>query len=224
MQMAAFGFPSVDRASADGLLAVGGDLNPDRLLVAYANGIFPWPHAGSPRLLWFCTSPRPVLVPGAIHIGKSTAKAIRKEGVEVRFDSAFGEVIRGCAAMNRPDGASTWITEEMIAAYTRLHEMGYAHSAETWRDGKLIGGVYGVSLGAAFFGESMFRRESNASKIALIGLMQRLKEWDFKFLDCQMRTPIANSLGAVDWDSATFQAALTEALKTPTRRTGWKAA
>jgi leucyl/phenylalanyl-tRNA--protein transferase len=222
MQRAAFGFPSVLRADATGLLAIGGDLNPDRLLVAYANGIFPWPHDGFSKLLWFCTSPRPVLIPGGIHVGKSTAKAIRREGLAVSFDAVFGDVIRGCAAMRRGDGLGTWITEGMISAYLELHEMGFAHSAETWRDGKLVGGVYGVSLGAAFFGESMFRTESNASKIALIALMQRLKEWDFRFLDCQMRTPIANSLGAADWDAATFQAALAEALERPTRRAGWK--
>jgi leucyl/phenylalanyl-tRNA--protein transferase len=223
-QRAAFGFPSVIRAKADGLLTMGGDLNPVRLLVAYASGIFPWPCDGVAQLPWFCPSPRPVLIPGAIHLGKSTVKSIRKERLEISFDTAFGDVIQACAGMKRHRQHGTWITEEMICAYVQLHEAGFAHSVEAWRHGNLVGGVYGVSLGAAFFGESMFRTESNASKIALIALMRRLKEWGFKFLDCQMRTPIANSLGAVDWDAATFQAALSEALKSPTRRTGWKTA
>jgi len=221
-QRSAFGFPPVESARAHGLLAIGGDLNPVRLLVAYANGIFPWPQPGVPQIPWCCPSPRTVLLPGGFHLGRSTAKALRRESFEIRFDTAFPEVMNACAAMNRTDGTGTWITPAMIAAYIQLHELGFAHSIEAWREGRLAGGVYGVCLGAAFFGESMFHTAPNASKIALITLLQRLREWNFAFLDCQMRTPIANNLGAVDWDGATFQAALVAALQIPSRRAGWQ--
>jgi len=220
-QRSVYGFPPVDQARAHGLLALGGDLSPVRLLVAYANGIFPWPQPGMPQIPWCCPSPRTVLLPGAFHLGRSTAKAIRREHFEIRFDTAFPDVMNACAAMNRPDGPGTWITPALISAYLRLHELGFAHSVEAWREDRLVGGVYGVTLGAAFFGESMFHTAPNASKIALITLLRRLQEWQFHFLDCQMRTPIANSLGAVDWDRPTFQTALAEALKTSTRRTPW---
>jgi leucyl/phenylalanyl-tRNA---protein transferase len=221
-QRSDFGFPPVELARDNGLLALGGDLNPVRLLVAYANGIFPWPSPGMRQIPWFCPSPRTVFLPGGIHIGRSTAKAIRRERYAMSFDTAFTEVINACASMKREDDNGTWITPALISAFVQLHELGFAHSVEAWRAGRLVGGVYGVSLGTAFFGESMFRIEPNASKIALIALLHRLKEWNYKFLDCQMRTPIANSLGAVDWDGAVFQTAMLEALKTPTRRTGWK--
>ena len=221
-QRSACGFPPVESAREHGLLAVGGDLTPVRLLVAYANGIFPWPHPRLPQIPWFCPTPRTVLRPASFHLGRSTAKAIRRKPFEIRFDTAFPEVIHACAAMNRHDGGGTWVTREMISAYIQLHTLGFAHSVEAWHGDRLVGGVYGVSLGAAFFGESMFHTAPNASKIALITLLQRLREWNFPFLDCQMRTPIANRLGAVDWDRPTFQSALAEALKTPTRRTSWK--
>ena len=221
-QRAAHGFPDVELANAGGLLALGGDLNPVRLLVAYANGIFPWPDPGSPRVPWFYLAPRTVLVPGRIHLGQSSIKAVRRERLAISFDTAFPEIIQACATMNRRDGHGTWITPEMIAAYEELHALGFAHSVEAWRDGRLVGGSYGVSLGAAFFGESMFRTEPNTSKIALIALLQRLQAWNFQLFDCQMRSAIATTLGAVDWDSPTFQTALVAALKTPTRREGWK--
>ena len=220
-QRAACGFPPVESARAHGLLALGGDLSPVRLLVAYANGIFPWPSPGMPQIPWCCPSPRTVLLPARFHLGRSTAKVLRRNPFDLRFDTAFPDVIHACAAMNRPDGAGTWITPALVSAYVQLHELGFAHSVEAWRAGRLVGGVYGVTLGAAFFGESMFHTVPNASKIALITLLQRLREWNFAFLDCQMRTPIANTLGAVDWDGPTFQSALVEALNTPTRRIPW---
>jgi len=221
-QRSAFGFPPVESARDQGFLTLGGDLTPVRLLVAYANGIFPWPHPGLPEIPWFCPTPRTVLLPENLHLGRSTRKAIRHEPFEISFDTAFPDVINACATMDRHDGGGTWITQAMISAYIQLHALGFAHSVEAWRDGRLVGGVYGVTLGAAFFGESMFHTAPNASKIALIALLRHLHEWQFQFFDCQMRSPVASSLGAVDWDGPAFQTALLNALKTPTRRTGWQ--
>lgn len=210
------------RIRLDGFITRGGDLDPTRLLVAYANGIFPWPHEGISDILWFCPSPRPVLIPGAIHVGRSTVRAVRKRNFEISFDTAFSEVIHSCAGMRRRHERGTWITEDIISAYLKLFDLGFAHSVEAWHGDRLVGGVYGVTLGAAFFGESMFRIESDASKIALIALLEQLEEWNFKFLDCQMRTPIANQLGAVDWDGDYFQKVLEGALATPTRQSKWR--
>jgi leucyl/phenylalanyl-tRNA--protein transferase len=215
----ALGFPPVSRARRSGLLAVGGDLTPERLLVAYANGIFPWPGSDRSPVPWFCPSPRTVLVPGQIRVNRSLRRAVHRTSFTTTYDRSFPEVIAGCAAVRHDEG--TWITPSMIRAYTRLYELGYAHSVETWSGTRLVGGVYGVSLGAAFFGESMFRLESDASKIALYHLLGQLEAWNFRFLDCQMMTPHVRSLGAQEGGRKHFQSELEKALAQDTRRGPW---
>ena len=216
----AVGFPPVSRAREDGLLAVGGTLSPERLLVAYANGIFPWPSSKRAPIPWFCPSPRTVLVPGQIRVNRSLRRAVRRAPFTVTFDRAFPEVITACARVPRRE-KGTWITPAMIEAYAHLHELGFAHSVEAWHETTLVGGVYGVSLGAAFFGESMFTREPDASKIALFTLLRRLDAWRFRFLDCQMTTPHVLSLGAVEWSQDHFQSELRDALAEDTKRGPW---
>ncbi len=218
-----FPFPDPRKADAEGLVAYGGDLNPQRVLAAYAQGIFPWPYDETTPLLWFSPDPRMVLRPNALHVGKSLQKIIAKHAFEVRFDSAFDEVIRHCAAVRRPGQRGTWITGAMIRAYGTLHEMGFAHSAEAWHEGQLVGGLYGVSLGAAFFGESMFAQRPNASKAAFVHLVRQLQTWEFQFVDCQVYTEHLARFGATAWPRARFLDALTEALALPTRRGPWKA-
>ena len=215
-------FPGPERADEHGLLAYGGDLSPQRLLAAYAQGVFPW--FDEPPVLWFCPEPRAVLEPDRLVVNRSLAKNLRRRRFEVRADTAFGEVIRGCAEAPRAGQGGTWIGPQMIDAYERLHAMGFAHSVEAWRDGALVGGVYGVSLGAAFFGESMFSRASDASKVALVHLVRRLGAWDFAFLDCQVANEHTTRLGARDWPRPAFLAALDRALDRPTRSGPWTAA
>jgi len=188
-------FPDPSLANENGLLAVGGDLSVERLLLAYEQGIFPWYSEGEP-ILWFSPDPRLVLLPTELKISKSLARKRRSGQFVTRLDTAFGEVIRRCASIKRDHQPGTWINEDMIAAYERLHELGRAHSVETYHEGQLIGGLYGVSLGRAFFGESMFHEVADASKIALWALVKRLKAWDFDLIDCQMATPHLASLGA----------------------------
>jgi leucyl/phenylalanyl-tRNA--protein transferase len=209
LQNATF-FPPVETALADpnGLLAMGGDLSVARLLDAYRHGIFPWFNPGEP-ILWWSPDPRMVLVPGEIRVSRSLAKRIRNGGFEVRADTAFAEVMRACAAP-REDAFGTWISPEMIAAYTRLFDAGYAHSVETWRKGRLVGGLYGVAIGRMFYGESMFSREPDASKVALVGLAQQLQRWDFGLIDCQMETPHLASMGARTLPRKAFTARLAE--------------
>ncbi len=190
-------FPQPRNANSDGLLAMGGDLQVERLLLAYANGIFPWYAEGEP-ILWFSPDPRLVLLPEKFKPSKSLARNRRSGKFETRFDSAFSDVIRRCASMNRKGQQGTWITSDMITAYEQLHEMGRAHSVETFCGGKLGGGLYGVSLGRTFFGESMFHEVSDASKIALWALAERLSQWNFDLVDCQMTTPHLASLGATE--------------------------
>jgi leucyl/phenylalanyl-tRNA--protein transferase len=216
-------FPAVHLASADGLLAVGGDLHPDRLLEAYARGIFPWPHDQLP-LLWFAPDQRMALEPSAVRVSRSLRAALRRGDVEVRFDTDFRGVIRGCATAPRPGQDGTWIDADMTAAYTRLHELGFAHSVETWRDDELVGGLYGVSLGGMFFGESMFSRETDASKIAFVTLAQRLAALDFLLIDCQMYTDHLASLGASLQPRREYMQVLAEGLARPTLRGRWVAA
>ncbi len=189
-------FPPLERAQVEpnGLLAVGGDLSPRRLLDAYRRGIFPWYSDGDP-ILWWSPDPRMVLYPDALRVTRSLAKTLRNRPHEIRFDTAFDEVLRACAAP-RPDQGGTWIGPEMRAAYRRLHDLGYAHSAETWIDDALAGGLYGVAIGSAFFGESMFSRSRDASKLALVGLVQRLAADGYGLIDCQMHTAHLESLGA----------------------------
>lgn len=218
---AQFTFPDPNQADADGIVAYGGDLNPQRLLAAYAQGIFPWPHRPDWPMLWFSPDPRMVLVPAELYVNRSLQKTLRKRLFEVRLDTAFSEVIRHCATTRRPGQKGTWITREMIHAYGVLHELGFAHSVESWADGTLVGGLYGISLGTAFFGESMFAHRSDASKVAFVHLVRQLQAWGFHFLDCQVHTPHVEHLGARLWPRQRFLHTLAQAVQNPTRRGPW---
>ena len=204
-------FPAVDTALAEpnGLLAAGGDLSPQRLIAAYRRGIFPWYSAGDP-ILWWSPDPRMVLPPAALKVSRSLARVLRNANYEVRLDSAFAAVMQACADAPRGGRNGTWISPEMQAAYLRLHTLGYAHSVETWIDGELAGGLYGVALGRAFFGESMFSRRPNTSKVALAHLCERLHRHNFGIIDCQMETAHLASLGARPIPRCEFVAALEE--------------
>jgi leucyl/phenylalanyl-tRNA--protein transferase len=214
-------FPPLDTALArpNGLLAVGGDLSPSRLIEAYRHGIFPWFNDGEPTL-WWSPDPRMVLFPDELKISRSLAKVLKRGNYEMRADSAFEEVMEACAApRNKHDG--TWIHPEMISAYKKLHEMGLAHSIETWVGGQLVGGLYGVSLGKIFFGESMFSRVSDASKIALVHLVKQLQRWRFGMIDCQMKTEHLASLGAREISRKEFSQRLKELVHYPERGEKW---
>lgn len=190
-------FPPVDTAwtEPNGLLAAGGDLSPARLLAAYRRGIFPWYSEGEP-LLWWSPDPRMVLFPDELRISRSLAKTLRNADYTVKLDTAFAPVMAACATTPRNGQQGTWITAEMQAAYARLHALGHAHSVETWRDGRLVGGLYGVAIGGAFFGESMFSHITDASKIALAHVCRFLGARGFGIIDCQMKTAHLTSLGA----------------------------
>jgi leucyl/phenylalanyl-tRNA--protein transferase len=213
-------FPDPARADADGLLGYGGDLCPERLLSAYARGIFPW-YEEDP-ILWFSPDPRMVLLPGELYINRTLAKNLRRGRYEVKLDTAFEQVIRSCSTAARKGQRGTWITDDMIEAYVRLHELGFAHSAESWAEGALVGGIYGVSLGAAFFAESMFAIRSDASKVAFAVLVRELAAWGFHFVDCQVYTDHSAALGAREWPRSEFLEALARALELPTRRGSWR--
>ena len=214
-------FPDPNEAEDDGLLACGGDLSPQRLLTAYAQGIFPWPYRPDWPMLWFSPDPRIVVVPEALHVSRSLRKTLRKRPFDIRFDTAFTQVVRACAIVDRSGQDGTWITAEMLQAYGTLHDLGFAHSAEAWFDGELVGGLYGVSLGAAFFGESMFTHRSNASKVAFVHLVRHLQAWGFHFIDCQVHTDHMQRFGAIAWSRRQFLAALEHALHFPTHRGRW---
>ena len=203
-------FPQVERALAEpnGLLAAGADLSLPRLLEAYRNGIFPWFSHEQP-ILWWSPDPRMVLFPAELKVSRSLARTMRNTRFEVRADTAFGEVIEGCRQPRREE-SGTWITEEMAEAYGALHRAGFAHSVETWLDGELVGGLYGVALGRAFFGESMFTRVSDASKVALVALARQLERWGFGVVDCQMNTAHLASFGAREIPRAEFTRRLRE--------------
>jgi leucyl/phenylalanyl-tRNA---protein transferase len=179
----------------DDIVAVGTDLQPARLLAAYRNGIFPWPVEGLP-LLWFCPRERAILRFEELHVGRSLARARRRSTLRFSIDTAFVDVIRACAETPRPDQDTTWISADIIAAYTRLHRLGFAHSVEAWRDDTLVGGVYGVDANGAFAAESMFHRESNASKLALLHLVDHLRARGLDWIDVQVMTPHLERLGA----------------------------
>jgi leucyl/phenylalanyl-tRNA--protein transferase len=213
-------FPPPSRGPRQGPIAVGGDLDPQRVLLAYSMGIFPWPHRGLP-LLWFSPDPRMVLLPSEIHVSRSLAKVIRRGPFRVTLDAAFEDVMLGCAQVPRPDQDGTWITTDMIAAYVRLHELGYAHSIEAWRDDELVGGLYGVSLGSVFFGESMFARAADASKVAFVTLVRQLERWAFDMVDCQTYTDHLARFGAEPWPRRRFLERLAQALQSPTRKGPW---
>ncbi len=213
-------FPPPEKADRSGLLAVGGDLRPERLLHAYARGIFPWYSEGQP-ILWHSPNPRFVLEPAKLHVGRSLRKALKAGTYEVRWDTAFAEVIHACSQVPRPGQSGTWITDEMAQAYLTLHRLGFAHSVEAWAEGELRGGLYGVSLGAAFFGESMFARAPDASKVAFVTAVERFQGWGFHFIDCQVETEHLSRFGAEHWPRRRFLDALAQALREPTRRGAW---
>lgn len=187
-------FPPVDEAIEDGLLAIGGDLSTERLLLAYRKGIFPWFQGDIP--LWWSPDPRFVLFPDELKISRSMQQLIRNKRFELRINTDFSGVIRACKEQPREGQDGTWITDEVEAAYTRLHQMGYAHSAEAWLNGELVGGLYGIRMGQVFFGESMFSRVSNASKFAFICYVEQLKREGVRLIDCQVYTSHLESLGA----------------------------
>jgi leucyl/phenylalanyl-tRNA--protein transferase len=214
-------FPPAEHADADGLLAVGGDLRPERLLTAYRSGIFPWYGRGLP-ILWHSPNPRFVLDPKKIHLSRSLRKALKRNEFSVRYDTAFEQVVEACARAPRPAQQGTWITPEMKAAYVSLHRMGYAHSVESWASGELRGGLYGVAMGTIFFGESMFTRSPNASKVALAVLAQQLGDAGFRLIDCQMETAHLARFGAEAWPRSRFLTVLKEALQDPQPPGPWK--
>ena len=199
--------PQTALREPNGLLAAGGDLSPQRLIEAYRHGIFPWYSAGDP-ILWWSPDPRMVLVPAKFKISRSLARTLRNADYEVRLDSAFAKVIRHCANTPRHGQPGTWINPDMQAAYLTLHDLGYAHSVETWIAGELAGGLYGVAIGGAFFGESMFSCRTNASKIAFAHLCRHLSQHSFGIIDCQMETAHLTSLGAHTIPRREFIAAL----------------
>jgi leucyl/phenylalanyl-tRNA--protein transferase len=204
-------FPKPESAleEPNGLLAAGRDLNPERILNAYRNGIFPWYSDGQP-ILWWSPNPRCIIYPEAVHCSSSLNKYIRKTRPRVSFDQAFEAVIRQCARLDTDQG--TWITEEMEAAYIQLHYLGYAHSVEVWQDTELVGGLYGLAMGKVFFGESMFSKQTNASKIAFVSLCRQLEKWGYKLIDCQVENPHLLSLGAQCIHRNDFLRQLSEAI------------
>jgi len=214
-------FPDPALAEPDGLLAVGGDLSPERLLSAYAEGIFPWYDERSP-ILWWSPDPRLVLEPERLHVSRSLRRTLRRGVYRVTADRAFDEVIRHCAERPRPGQLGTWITQEMISAYGRLHRLGLAHSFEAWEGELLVGGLYGVSLGAAFFGESMFSDRPDASKVAFVRSVEWLAARGIGLVDCQVRTEHLQSLGAREIRRSEFLARLSRALEAPTTLGRWE--
>ena len=212
-------FPPLEAASPEGLLAVGGDLNPDRLLSAYRQGVFPWFSDGQP-ILWWSPDPRAILYPADLHISRSLRKSLRTQGFAVTADRAFDDVIQRCAeSRNAREG--TWITSGMQEAYCTLHRMGYAHSVETWQNGQLVGGLYGLAIGKAFFGESMFSQITDASKTALVALSVSLTTGGYHFIDCQVVSEHLNSLGAKAVPRYRFSSELKQAVETPVNETPW---
>jgi leucyl/phenylalanyl-tRNA--protein transferase len=212
-------FPRPEDA-VDGLLAVGGDLSPARLLLAYRSGIFPWYGEDLP-ILWHSPDPRCVLPVDGMHIGRSLRRFLAKGVYQVRFDGDFERVIRACKTTPRREQDGTWITDDMERAYVRLHTLGYAHSVEVWQGSELAGGLYGVSIGRMFFGESMFSWRPNASKVALVELARKLARWRFPLIDAQVPTPHTIAMGAEEWPRARFLETLDDALRHPTHKGNW---
>lgn len=206
-------FPPVDLAEPNGLLALGGDLSEERLLAAYSLGIFPWYSEGSP-LLWWSPDPRMVLFPEELNVPRRLERVIRREEFQVTFDRAFAEVVRNCAEVHHARSGGTWITDEMAEAYLRLHRLGPAHSVEAWQSGKLAGGLYGISMGGAFCGESMFTLRPNASKVAFVALVRRLAGRGVSLIDCQMKTAHLAGFGAREVPRPDFIELLGKAMET----------
>ena len=214
-------FPPPHLAEKEGLLAVGGDLSEDRLLLAYRMGIFPW-YSDEEPVLWWSPDPRLVLYPKEIKVSKTLKKIIKKEKFHITMDQAFAEVIRECAQIRVDNNEGTWINEDMMKAYFRLHQSGYAHSVEAWYEGGLSGGLYGVSLGKSFFGESMFARKSNASNVALVKLVEYLAALSFDMVDCQVRTEHMIRFGAREIPRDLFLQQLNESLGKQTKIGKWQ--
>ncbi len=219
---AAFPDPARALREPNGLLAVGGDLSPERLLYGYRYGIFPWYDTGLP-ILWWSPDPRAIIRPGTLHISRSLHRRMRRGGYDIRFDTAFSQVMEGCAGPRpqHPEGG-TWINDEMKEAYGRLHDLGHAHSAEMWRDDALVGGLYGVAVGRVFFGESMFSRVTDASKIVLATLMQHLGRWGYAFMDCQMQTEHLASMGSVPVPRPDFLSLVARHSDEPVHDDAWR--
>ena len=214
-------FPDPEEADPDGLLAVGGDLSPQRLLTAYANGIFPWYAENSP-ILWWSTNPRLALVPEELHVPRSLRRVLNKGTFTFTLDTRFEAVIRRCACCPRPEQEGTWIVDDMIEAYTLLHRLGYAHSVEAWQGSDLVGGLYGVSLGSVFYGESMFYNVPDASKAAFAVFVEQLRKWGFTLIDCQQTTRHLLRFGARELQRFRFMAMLREGMGAPTRQGAWR--
>lgn len=202
--MAIVEFPPIESADEHGLVAIGGDLEIDSLLLAYSQGIFPWPISEEYPLAWFSPDPRGILAFDKLHLSKSLRKFLKKNPYEVRFNTNFEAVIMNCARVKRNDQSSTWITQEIINSYIELHRQGYAYSIETYRDDILVGGVYGVCINRFYSGESMFHTEDNASKVALVSLLYLLKQRDIGWIDTQMVTPVVETLGGLEIPRETF--------------------
>ncbi len=214
-------FPPAWLARSDGLLCIGGDLSPKRLILAYENGIFPWFSENEP-ILWWSPDPRLVLYPKKIKASRSLKKKIRQNNFSVRIDHAFEQTITACSKPRKNKHEGTWLIDEMIEAYIDLNTLGYAHSIETWREDKLVGGLYGVSIGGSFFGESMFSLESDASKIALVALAMHLKKHDFDLIDCQVTTDHLIKMGAVEISRNSFLDTIQESVKKKELNDIWK--
>ena len=214
-------FPDPSEAEPGGLLAIGGDLSPKRLLLAYENGIFPWYSEEDP-ILWFSPDPRMVFFPGDFRFSKTLIKTVSSGKFSVRVDTDFATVIESCALVTRKGQSGTWITEEMKTAYRKLHELGYAHSFEVYSEENLVGGLYGVSLGGAFFGESMFHLETDASKVALFHLARKCWEFGFDFIDSQVPTDHMRTLGGREVSRKEFLLALKSSLRKETLRGVWQ--
>jgi leucyl/phenylalanyl-tRNA--protein transferase len=212
-------FPPVHLAE-DGLLALGGDLRPERLLLAYTQGIFPW-YAENLPILWHSPDPRMIMTTRDLVVQKSLKKTIRRRPYELKMDTAFVQVLEGCSTVPRPGQNGTWLIPEMVDAYTKLHELGFAHSIETWDGDKLVGGLYGVSLGAAFFGESMFATAPDASKVAYVACVRQLDDWNIGLIDCQVHTEHLERFGAYEIPRLRYLELLKIALDEPTRRGKW---
>jgi len=213
-------FPPPHLAEDNGLLAIGGDLSAERLRMAYSQGIFPWYDHDLP-IMWHSPDPRMVLRASELYVNRSLRKSIRRKPYRLSMDTAFDQVIEACAAIPRPGQEGTWITDDMKSAYTDLHDQGHAHSVEAWLGDKLVGGLYGVSLGAAFFGESMFAIAPDASKIAFVELVEHLARWEIELVDCQVHTEHLEHFGATEWPRKEFLDELERALLSKTRLGPW---
>jgi leucyl/phenylalanyl-tRNA--protein transferase len=213
-------FPPPEFAEKDGLLAVGGDLSEHRIVKAYSMGIFPWYTEGSP-ILWWSPDPRLVLFPSELKVSRSLRQIIKKNIFEITMDTTFESVIKGCARVKRHGQDGTWITDEMLEAYMKLHDRGYAHSVESRLEGKLVGGLYGVSLGGVFFGESMFATIKDASKVAFVKFVRKLMEWEYTLIDCQVKTSHLIRFGAREIPRSEFLKCLRIAHEKPMRKGNW---